>query len=115
MMKKQDSSDVTLVPHDDLLLHAHKVILAPASANGKTMMLNEQKNNEVVEQMELNRKWTEGEIMELPHYLREDKIEATLKKHAQIDVEPHVIDYKGGGDCVTIHAAVGATTRCVSL
>ena len=80
MKKIQDSSDVTLVPQDDLLLHAHKVILAAASTNGKTI---EQKNNDVVEQMELNRKWADGTNMELPHFLREDKIEATLKKHAE--------------------------------
>ena len=107
MKKKQDSSDVTLVLQDDMQLHAHKVILAPASAHGKTVMTIEQKNKDIVEQIMMNHKWTEGTNMELPHYLREDKVQNTLRKHAVDDVEAFTTDYKESGECVIIQCNTG--------
>ena len=102
MKNKQDSSDVTLVLHEDMRLHAHKVILVPASAHGKTVMTIEQKNKDIVEQMTMNHKWTEGTNMELPHYLREDKVQNTLRKHAAENVEAFATNYKESGECVII-------------
>ena len=105
---------MTLALRDGLASGAHKMMLTVASA-GKTVPFSEHKNLEVLEQMELSQEWNEGTTMELPHYLRADKIEATAKENALMK-EPFITDIKDDGRCAIIQCSTGCYYNvCVPL
>ena len=114
MIKTQDSTHVTLALDDGLASGAHKMMLADANA-GKTVTFSEHKNLEVLEKMELSHEWNQGTTMELPHFLRADKIEKTAKTNALME-KPFVTEIKDNGKCGIIQCSTGCYYNvCVPL
>ena len=114
MKKIQDFTDVPLVLEDDQTFDAHKVMLT-ASSDGKPVDFSEPENLEMLQPMELSQKWMEGTTIELPHYLREDKIDATARTNAMMETH-FVTKLKNGGKCAVIQFSTGCYYNvCVPL
>ena len=67
------------------------------------------------EQLESKQKWAEGNNTILPHFLREDKINAKILRHAD-NPEPYKTTIKDGGKCVVVECSTGCYYAvCVPL
>ena len=66
-------------------------------------------------QLESKNKWAEGNNTILPHFLREDKIDANIRKNADND-KPYEAAFKDSGKCVVIQCSTGCYYAvCVPL
>ena len=66
-------------------------------------------------QLDCKNKWAEGNNTILPHFLREDKIDANIRKNADND-KPYEAAFKDSGKCVVIQCSTGCYYAvCVPL
>ena len=60
----------------------------------------------VKDELESSLKWAQGNNTILPHFLREDRIEAKIRTNAERK-EPYIVDFKPSGECVVIRCSTG--------
>ena len=69
----------------------------------------------VKNEIEGSLKWAQGKNTILPHFLREDRIEAKIRTNATRK-EPYVVDFKPSGECVVIKYSTGCYYAvCINL
>ena len=110
MTTPQDSTDNTLALNDGQNIGADKIMLSTTSDK---VVFKDNVDPKVVEQVEQDTKWL-VDTMNLPYYLKKDKIDDTARKHAK--EKPYVEETKAGGSCVTIQCSTGCYYAvCVPL